>query len=83
MFLVINQVLDLPVGDRSGYEKGYVQCPDCQNLEGYWNGERVLFYKCKVRPVAMKVLSYRWRRCPYFGRRRGESVFDHMRLIDR
>ena len=81
-FHLASWVLGLPVGDRSGYEKGYVQCPNCRNLEGYWDGERVFFYQCKVRPMKMKVLNYRWRRCPLFVRT-AEPVFLRMNLIDR
>ena len=70
-----NWVLDLPVGDRSGYDKGYVRCPDCQNLEIYWDGERVFYHQCAVRPVRMKIAEARWRRCPLFRWRRGDPVF--------
>jgi hypothetical protein len=49
-----------------GYGDGYVQCADCQNLESYWKNGEVAFFVCKTRPVTLKKLESRWRKCKNF-----------------
>ncbi|MCW4006977.1 MAG: hypothetical protein NWF04_10385 [Candidatus Bathyarchaeota archaeon] len=52
--------------ELTGYEKGFVQCCDCKNLESYWKDGNVVFFLCRFKPVAMKTLYQRWRRCKFF-----------------
>ena len=63
-FLLINKVLDMPVGDR-GYDKGYVRCSDCHNLKTYESKRGMSFCKCALQP-GKKVLVNSWRRCTLF-----------------
>jgi hypothetical protein len=51
---------------EKGYETGYVQCGDCRNLESFWKNGELVFFMCRLRPVAMKKLDNRWRRCRCF-----------------
>ena len=51
---------------EKGYDKGYVQCVDCRNLESYWKDGSVGFFMCRVKLLAMKQLKGRWRHCKYF-----------------
>ncbi|XES77372.1 MAG: hypothetical protein ACBZ72_00480 [Candidatus Bathyarchaeia archaeon] len=51
---------------EKGYENGYVKCSECRNLESYWKNGALVFYMCRLRPVAMKKQDNSWRRCRFF-----------------
>ena len=44
---------------EKGYDKGYVQCSECQNLESYWKNGSIAFFMCRVKPVTLKRLENR------------------------
>ncbi|MCW4017921.1 MAG: hypothetical protein NWF00_04475 [Candidatus Bathyarchaeota archaeon] len=51
---------------EKNYGTGHVQCCECRNLESFWKNGAVVFFMCRVKPVAMKKLDNRWRRCQWF-----------------
>ena len=64
----------LPVGDR-GYDKGFVRCTDCQNLEAYiGKNDTTKFFRCKLGIVKMDRLRADWRRCQSFVLIKGERI---------
>ena len=67
--------------NEMGYDKGYVMCPDCENLESYWRAGRFAYFKCKFKPLKMSKLESRWRKCGFFVPSK-ESPLDHKKTIE-